>query len=919
MGIQTTRKTRWTDWLLAVPPLIVLLIYVNYTFSFLFAVPYPGMELNLLRDGWLVSESVHDDIASGDYIIGIGSLTLDDFMVERMRVPFQGLRPGDEVVVTVNPGERSVLLTMPEVTGQMRFRRLVTTLGFLPFWLAGTAVLLLLRPRNKRWLLLVAFFYLLSLWLVLGPIINWQVGYARAVYGVVQWALVPVTIHLHLTVPSSLLKRRWQRPFLFAIYVVSGACALLDLFQILPRGLPVEITAILISILIILYRIVSPKTSLPDRIAARLMFAGISIAFLPGILWVLLSMLFGQGGLSSISLVLAYLALPALPLLYIYALYKRQLGTLEFRTNRLLSGYSFVLVLTPIVLFLLLVGLESNLSPIVRTGYLLLVSLGLVIGIPPLARAFDRVVNRLAYGTIYEPGEILAVFADSMPMALSRDTLRQVLAAEILPSLLVRESAVVLFKDTGNVPLSIVGLDAAAAQQTVAEAPAWLAFEGQYIPPHRPVAPLSGWVRLSLPLRTRETTLGVWLLGRRDPDDFYPQSDIELLQSLANQMAPVIENVRLYETLRSQADLLAEQVAVRTAELREERDRTQAILDNAGEGILFADEGGSLLYVNPAMCALSGFAAGQLLGKPLMSLFGPQRDSGALPDLQTAVAGGQEWSGELQQRARDGSLRDVQLTLAPSRVRAGQVHGFVGVVADIGKLKEIDRLKSNLIANVSHELKTPLTNIRMYLSLLERGKPERSAEYLDILNRETARLTQIIQDLLDLSQLESGSVPTVIEALDLRPLLADVVQANQQRAAEHACTLVFESPPDVALTLGDARQLERVMINLIVNALHYTPAGGTVRVTAGTCEVDNMPAVFFKVTDTGYGIPEHELPHLFDRFYRGYSSRESNAPGTGLGLAICKEIIDQHAGWIDVTSSQSEGTTFTVCLRTYQP
>jgi PAS domain S-box-containing protein len=668
------------------------------------------------------------------------------------------------------------------------------------------------------------------------------------------------------------------------------------------------------SFALLLYRFFN-SISASEQIATRLMLTGIGLAFGPGIVLVSLPNLLQFSLSGVVGITLAALAIPALPLFYVYAIYKRQLGQLEFRANRLLSIYSFVLLYPTVFIILFFLGWQSFLSASGRMVYLLVISIVFVVTAPPLLSRFQRLVNRLAYASEHDPDDVIRVFAHQIPSVRTREALVDLITRQIVPTLLIRQSALGFFEDDGitylyeqSVPPDAAVRSKLGAQYLLQDAPVYRA------PMTEPVAE-SDWVRLVVPLQTREETIGIWLLGKRDPDDFYPRDDVDLFQILANQIATVIENISLYETLRRHADSLPEQVAIRTGELRAERDRTQAILDSAGEGVFFADMAGTILYVNPTMTRLTGYSVEEMLGQSLQLWAAPDENTDRT-EMWEAVREGRPWNGEMVQRRKDLSTYDVNLTISPLQTAEGDVSGFVGVQSDISKLKEIDRLKTNIIANVSHELKTPLTNISLYLSLLRRNKSGRTEEYLNVLERESKRLTQLIQNLLDLSKLDTGAIPTHLTPLDVSSSVVRTVATFQSMAQDKRIALTCDLPDQLPAIVADDAQIEQVLTNLVGNALSYTPIGGSVNVSVGEAEHRNSPAVYIRVADTGMGIAPADMPHLFDRFYRGAANNDGNVPGTGLGLAICKEIVDRHDGHIDVVSQQGQGATFTVWLPT---
>ena len=231
------------------------------------------------------------------------------------------------------------------------------------------------------------------------------------------------------------------------------------------------------------------------------------------------------------------------------------------------------------------------------------------------------------------------------------------------------------------------------------------------------------------------------------------------------------------------------------------------------------------------------------------------------------------------------------------------------------QLQELDHLKDQFVSNVSHELRTPLANLKLYLSLLDRGKPEKRAEYMQTLRREQQRLDRMIEDLLDLSRLDQGVTSIQPVPAELNLLLSQIIADRSALAAEHGLVLDYQPDEALPLALIDPVMLTEVITNLVGNAINYTPAGGMVTVSTAAREGAGQRWATFTVHDTGLGISAKDLPHLFERFYRGEVGRKASAPGTGLGLAISKEIVKKMGGHITVASEPGHGAAFTVWLR----
>jgi signal transduction histidine kinase len=225
------------------------------------------------------------------------------------------------------------------------------------------------------------------------------------------------------------------------------------------------------------------------------------------------------------------------------------------------------------------------------------------------------------------------------------------------------------------------------------------------------------------------------------------------------------------------------------------------------------------------------------------------------------------------------------------------------------RLQDLDRLKTKFVSDVSHELRTPVTSLGLYLDLMIRGKPEKRDHYLQQAITQMARLRSLIDDILDLSRLDRQHQGWNSAMLDLNEVAALVVDEQQPTAEAAGLALSSQRTLEPLRVLGDHSQMLRAIRNLVANATKYTRAG-QVQVTT----LDKGVRVGVQVTDTGIGIAPEDLPHVFDRFYRGQQVAQSTIPGTGLGLAIVKEIIEAHGGTVEVESELGVGSTFRLWL-----
>jgi two-component system sensor histidine kinase BaeS len=262
--------------------------------------------------------------------------------------------------------------------------------------------------------------------------------------------------------------------------------------------------------------------------------------------------------------------------------------------------------------------------------------------------------------------------------------------------------------------------------------------------------------------------------------------------------------------------------------------------------------------------------------------------------------------GDLTARAReDGSDEVAALAQTFNQMTAA-------LATRDGQLQAVDRTRRMLFADVSHELMTPLTAMRGYLETLSMQTlaldPQTRERYLSIINDETRRLEHIVQDLLELARVESGGDSLDVEDVPLEGLFGRVVARHGRDAETKGVTLKTDIAPGAEIVSGDPMRLEQALQNLAANALRHTAKGGRVELTAEP----GFKEIVIMVRDTGSGIAQEHLAHVFDRFYKADPSRRGEAAGSGLGLSIVKAIVERHGGNISVTSRPGEGTEFTV-------
>jgi len=232
--------------------------------------------------------------------------------------------------------------------------------------------------------------------------------------------------------------------------------------------------------------------------------------------------------------------------------------------------------------------------------------------------------------------------------------------------------------------------------------------------------------------------------------------------------------------------------------------------------------------------------------------------------------------------------------------------------ATLFELTQAEQLRRDFVANVSHELRTPLTSVRSYAETLLDNTDipdEMRDDFLHVILNESDRMTKIVSDLLDLSRLDSGK-GLDFEMFSIEKSVRDVYAAVVLEAERRGQHIELELEYNMPEIRGDKARIEQVIMNIMTNAIKYTPEGGYIHIACGTSKKN----AWVRISDTGVGIPEEDLPHVFDRFYRVDKARSRASGGTGLGLSIANEIVERHGGKIAVKSRQGQGSAFTVTL-----
>jgi len=345
------------------------------------------------------------------------------------------------------------------------------------------------------------------------------------------------------------------------------------------------------------------------------------------------------------------------------------------------------------------------------------------------------------------------------------------------------------------------------------------------------------------------------------------------------------------------------------SEISDEKAKLEAILTHMADGILALDREGRVLIANPAAARMVGVRPEKAVGKPVSEVLGGILSEEA---LRETLKGSRGISQEIT--LRRPVYRALRAQFAPLRNEDGRLAGTVVVFQDITDQERLESLRKEFVANVSHELRTPLTTIKSYVeTLLDGAMEDRDlrSHFLEVVDEETDRMVRLVNNLLDLSTLDYEGANLEMKPFSLAGAIRDAVEALAVQSQKRRMTVSIEAPPGPLTALGDRERIQQVAMNLISNAIKFTPEEGDVKVSI------HQAGDWYRVSvkDNGIGIPKEDLPRIFDRFYRVDKARSRQLGGTGLGLSIARQIVEAHGGQIEIKSEMGEGTTVTFTLR----
>jgi two-component system phosphate regulon sensor histidine kinase PhoR len=360
--------------------------------------------------------------------------------------------------------------------------------------------------------------------------------------------------------------------------------------------------------------------------------------------------------------------------------------------------------------------------------------------------------------------------------------------------------------------------------------------------------------------------------------------------------------------LATAINFMASSLEQQMYEISENQQRLSGVLTNMTSGVIFISEQRRIMLVNPAVERLLGTSANDLIGKLHIEA---GKSFGLSQYIDRCLDRGEKFRQEVH--IYYPQERILEVNFAPYINFKGEAKGVVVVLHDFTEVRRLEKMRSDFVANVSHELRTPITSIKGFTETLLDGAmqdEETCRNFLQIISDESERLYRMIRDILDLSKIEQKRISLNLVQVNVQDLISSTVALLQDQAQRKQISITLpKAEPRITLTT-DKDCLQQIILNLVTNAVVYTPEGGAI-----TLELrQDSRHVQIQVTDTGIGIPEQDLPRIFERFYRVDKARSRDSGGTGLGLAIVKHLVESLHGQITVKSVEGKGSTFTVTL-----
>ena len=409
---------------------------------------------------------------------------------------------------------------------------------------------------------------------------------------------------------------------------------------------------------------------------------------------------------------------------------------------------------------------------------------------------------------------------------------------------------------------------------------------------------------LAVPMTLHGQVVGVVEAINKRGGAVFTEDDAALLTVIAQEAALFMDNARLYSELQQRVDFANKELRTTNQQLAFEKARIETLIREMASGIVATDAADRVVLINDTAAQMLGLDGTAAVDEPILALVDDQR----LVDLfarPLSLEGGAHVE-ELELPAGSGTIVRAYIVLVEDQ---GEIIGRCLLLTDVTQFIELDRMKTDLISFVSHELKNPLASLQGFVHLLQRTAPppsERSRFYIDYVSQLSQRMQDLVADFLNLSRIEAGQGLDIdlTRIEDAEQMVANIVELEKQRTELHQ--FVLDIPADLPAVRADLRKLQQVLTNLINNAVKFSPDGGQVGITAQPD--DGM--VRFSVSDQGVGIAPAQMKHLFQKFQRVRGAGIGRVPGTGLGLYLCKHLVEAQGGEIWVESEPGQGSTF---------
>ena len=355
--------------------------------------------------------------------------------------------------------------------------------------------------------------------------------------------------------------------------------------------------------------------------------------------------------------------------------------------------------------------------------------------------------------------------------------------------------------------------------------------------------------------------------------------------------------------LANSLNLMSEELENKIRVISEDKNKMKVVLSSVIEGIIAIDKEGRIILFNNALKNMTDYSSDRVLGKFHWEII---RNNQLNELLKEVLQKGQPLTQEISIFSPQEKIFRAS---ANPLTKKNEVWGAVVVLNDITEIKKLEKMRSEFVANVSHELRTPLTSIQGFVETLKDGAindPGKAQYFLEIIEKQSNRLNNLIEDILQLSKIESQEIIMNLQSINLRDLIDKTISEFKKKIEQKNHKIKINISPQLPLIKADPEQIEVVFRNLLDNAIKYTPNGGEIYISA----FEKAENIYIEIADNGIGISAEHLPRIFERFYRVDKDRSRKLGGTGLGLAIVKHIVQAHGGTIGVESKPGKGSKF---------